>query len=559
MYFIVSFFLFMMSLFFFSLGLFFINMNFSFMLDWEVFSLNSVVVNMTLYFDSMSLLFSGVVLMISSMVILYSYDYMSSDYNKCRFLFLVLLFIISMMLMIFSLNMVSILLGWDGLGLVSYCLVIYYQNSKSHSSGMLTILTNRLGDVFILIGIGWIFNFGSFHFMSYLTMSYSWMQFFIVLIILSSFTKSAQIPFSSWLPAAMAAPTPVSSLVHSSTLVTAGVYLLIRFGTLIVTLDYLSYFWYISVMTMLMAGIGANFEYDLKKIVAFSTLSQLGLMMSILFTGNFDLSYFHLLSHAFFKSLLFMCSGLIIHSSFDNQDIRYMGFVWNDNPYVTTCFLIANFSLCGLFFLSGFYSKDLVVEFYMINSFSLLKLIFYLLGVLLTVCYTYRLINYILIKGTSFFVFRSCVEGVSSCLSFIILVFFSVIFGVLYTFLIFETPLFFVFPFLNSMMILLFMCFGLMFYSFFSFLNLKMKFLSNFLGSMWYLNFLGSVFFNNYFYVLSLNYKYLIDDSWGEFYFSSYLASLISNISFNLNYYVFNNLKYLMLSFFLLILYFMIF
>nr|YP_009731649.1 NADH dehydrogenase subunit 5 [Neoplerochila paliatseasi]QHR79407.1 NADH dehydrogenase subunit 5 [Neoplerochila paliatseasi] len=557
MYFYFSFILLFFSLLFFSLGLTLLNYNLSFIIDWEVLTINSSTVSMTLYLDWMSMFFSGVVLVISSMVVLYSYDYMYTDFYKFRFLILVILFIFSMMLMIFSLNLISILLGWDGLGLVSYCLVIYYQNNSSYSSGMLTILTNRVGDVFILIGIGWFFNFGSFHFTNYLFMDYIWLNFFIGLIILASFTKSAQIPFSSWLPAAMAAPTPVSSLVHSSTLVTAGVYLLIRFGNLIITSSMIDYFFVISLLTMFMAGLGANFEYDLKKIVAFSTLSQLGLMMSILFVGGFNLSYFHLLSHAFFKSLLFMCSGLIIHMLYDNQDIRYMGFIFNEKPYMTSCFLIANLSLCGLFFLSGFYSKDLIVESFFYMNMNFFKVLIYLLSVLLTVSYSLRLLNYCMLVGVNTFCFRSVGEGMSSFISLIILVFFSVIFGGLFSWLTFETPFLLIFTIFNKFMVLFFMILGVVLYLYTYNFYMKNIGLFNFLGSMWYLNYHGSLLMNLLFYKVSYTYKSLCDDSWGEFYLSLYMSSLAENFSLKFNYLIFNNLKYYMLSFFLIMIYFM--
>nr|ARB50137.1 NADH dehydrogenase subunit 5 [Eteoneus sigillatus] len=554
MYFFISFFLLFYSLSFIISGLYCLNYDVSFMLDWEVFSLNSSSVSMILYLDWMSFLFSGVVLMISSMVILYSNDYMNYDSNKFRFLFLVFMFVVSMMLMIFSLNMISILLGWDGLGLVSYCLVIYYQNVNSYSSGMLTVLTNRLGDVFILISIGWLFNFGSFNFLYYLDMNYDWLGFFLILIILASFTKSAQIPFSSWLPAAMAAPTPVSSLVHSSTLVTAGVYLLIRFGNMIMFSLLIDIFFILSVLTMFMAGVGAIFEFDLKKIIAFSTLSQLGLMMSILFLGNFYLSFFHLLSHAFFKSLLFMCSGLYIHSMCDSQDIRNMGGLFLDKPYTTSCFLISNFSLCGMFFMSGFYSKDLIVEFLMYNGYNISKMFIYLLSISMTVCYTVRLMNYLFMSGVNLFSMRSLSEGLSSFFSFLILVIYSIIFGSLYFWLVFKVPLFFFFPFYEKIIILFFMFLGL-FLSFLTF-NLNISGLFNFLGSMWYLNYLGSSFFNLIFFKSSFLYNNMINNSWGEYYVSWYISSLISTLSLKINLLVFNNLKYYLLSFFLLIIYF---
>nr|YP_009092567.1 NADH dehydrogenase subunit 5 [Pseudacysta perseae]AIR11948.1 NADH dehydrogenase subunit 5 [Pseudacysta perseae] len=541
------------------IGFMFLNYNYSMILEWEVFSLNSCSLYFTLYIDWMSLLFFSVVLMISSMVIFYSYDYMMYDNYSMRFLILVVTFVFSMMLLVFSLNMVSILLGWDGLGLVSYCLVIYYQNINSYSSGMLTILTNRLGDVFILISIGWFFNFGSFDFMMYLDFKYDWLHIFCILIILASFTKSAQIPFSSWLPAAMAAPTPVSSLVHSSTLVTAGVYLLIRFGNLIIYNELINLFFILSVLTMLMSGIGANFEMDLKKIVAFSTLSQLGLMMSILFMGDFILSYFHLLSHAFFKSLLFMCSGLIIHSMCDSQDIRYMGFVCKEKPYMTTCFLISNLSLCGLFFMSGFYSKDLIVESFLLSNYNFVMFFIYFLCVSLTVCYTFRLLYYVLFYNYSNLVMRSIGEGFSSYLSLIILVFFSIFFGSFFSWIIFYTPKINFFPFYMKIMILIFMVLGLLiFYFNFYLMNKKMNFLLTFFGTMWYLNWLGSFYMSNYTLKLSCFYKFVTDDSWGEYYFSSYISSILVLFSTKLNLMIFNNLKFYLLSFFMLMMYFIL-
>nr|UPL65838.1 NADH dehydrogenase subunit 5 [Haedus sp.] len=550
------FFLMFFSIIFFILGFIFFNFNLSFLLDWEVFTLNSVCVSLTFYVDWMSLIFCSTVLLISSMVILYSYDYMFMDMNNYRFLLLVFMFVVSMILMIFSLNMISILLGWDGLGLVSYCLVIFYQNNNSYNSGMLTILTNRLGDAFILICIAWFFNFGGFHFVYYLNMSYNWLQLFVILLIIAGFTKSAQIPFSSWLPAAMAAPTPVSSLVHSSTLVTAGVYLLIRFCPLLVNSCYLDFFFILSVLTMFMAGLGANFNFDLKKIVAFSTLSQLGLMMSILFTGNYDLSFFHLLSHAFFKSLLFMCSGLFIHSMCDSQDIRLMGFLSKEKPYSSVCFMIGNLSLCGMFFTSGFYSKDLIVENLMFHGNNFMIIIIYLLSLSLTVCYTVRLIFYLMKDGVSFFTFRSLGEGFSTMSSFIILFVFSLIFGSFFNWSFFESLDNLFFPFYMKMMIPSFMLLGIfMFYM--SLLHLNLNFMSFFLAGMWYLNFLGSVFFNVLYYNVCLSYKHLIDNSWGEYYFSFYLSSAVHYISLKLNYVIFNNLKIYLISFILFMIYFM--
>nr|QAX91110.1 NADH dehydrogenase subunit 5 [Parrhinotermes sp. C MW-2019] len=394
--FVSFFFLFLLGLWFSFLGVYFIMCDLIYFVDWIVVMLNGSSIVMTFLFDWMSLLFVGFVFIISSLVILYSDDYMFGDINIVRFIALVLLFVISMFFLIISPNMVSILLGWDGLGLVSYCLVIYYQNVKSYNAGMLTILSNRVGDVALLMVIAWMINFGGWNFVYYLDFlagSFE-MNLISLLVILAAMTSSAQIPFSSWLPAAMAAPTPVSALVHSSTLVTAGVYLLIRFSPAFSS--WLSTFLLlISGLTMFMAGLGANFEYDLKSIIALSTLSQLGLMIMTVSVGLSGLAFFHLLTHALFKALLFMCAGGVIHFMGDSQDIRFMGGLVSCIPFTSSCLMVSNFALCGMPFLAGFYSSDYILDMISmgyINIFSFF-LLFFSTG--LTVCYSFRLFYYV--------------------------------------------------------------------------------------------------------------------------------------------------------------------
>nr|YP_010164063.1 NADH dehydrogenase subunit 5 [Nanhaipotamon hongkongense]QRK27352.1 NADH dehydrogenase subunit 5 [Nanhaipotamon hongkongense] len=364
-------------------------------IEWEILSLNSCTIIFTLIFDWISLLFLCFVLLISSSVLYYSGSYMMGDKNFNRFMYLVLMFVFSMAAMVLSPNMISILLGWDGLGLVSYALVIYYQNEKSANAGMLTVLSNRVGDVAILLSIGLMVKLGGWNFLyySYNMSDGEWLMFKI-LIVLAAMTKSAQIPFSAWLPAAMAAPTPVSALVHSSTLVTAGVYLMIRFSPILDFSYAQSGLLIISCLTMFMAGLGANFEYDLKKIIALSTLSQLGVMLSILALGFANLAFFHLLSHALFKALLFMCAGVFIHSVGDYQDIRYMGCLVKFMPCSVIYMSICNFALCGFPFLAGFYSKDIILEVAFMSWVNLICMCMYVLAVGLTVSYTMRLIFY---------------------------------------------------------------------------------------------------------------------------------------------------------------------
>nr|QGT77381.1 NADH dehydrogenase subunit 5 [Candidiopotamon okinawense] len=364
-------------------------------IEWEILSLNSCLVVFTLIFDWISLLFLSFVLLISSSVLYYSGSYMMGDKSYNRFMYLVLMFVFSMAAMVLSPNLISILLGWDGLGLVSYALVIYYQNEKSASAGMLTVLSNRVGDVAILLSIGLMIKLGGWNFIYY-TYSLSdekWL-WFKVLIIIAAMTKSAQIPFSAWLPAAMAAPTPVSALVHSSTLVTAGVYLMIRFSPILESSNVQSGLLIISCLTMFMAGLGANFEYDLKKIIALSTLSQLGVMLSILALGFPDLAFLHLLSHALFKALLFMCAGVFIHGVGGYQDIRYMGCLVKFMPFSVVFMSICNYTLCGFPFLAGFYSKDMILEVALMSWVNFICLWLYVLSIGFTVTYTMRLIYY---------------------------------------------------------------------------------------------------------------------------------------------------------------------
>src|SRR5436190_966210 len=188
-------------------------------------------------------------------------------------------------------------------------------------------------------------------------------------------TKRAQIPFSAWLPAAIAAPTPVSALVHSSTLVTAGVYLLIRFHEILIINSFL---FVTGCLTIFISGLGANFEIDLKKIIALSTLRQLGVIIIVLSLGFYELSFFHLLRHALFKSLLFLCAGVFIHSIGDSQDIRFLGGVDTGCPSRSFYFVACSLSLCGFPFIRGYYSKDAILESYMIlniNSFIILIIV----------------------------------------------------------------------------------------------------------------------------------------------------------------------------------------
>nr|WGO57932.1 NADH dehydrogenase subunit 5 [Episymploce sundaica] len=539
-------------------GFYFIMNDMIYFIEWEVIMLNSNNIVMTFLFDWMSLLFMGFVFFISSLVIFYSEDYMHGDFNLNRFIYLVLLFVMSMMFLIISPNMISILLGWDGLGLVSYCLVIYYQNVKSYNAGMLTALSNRVGDVALLMVIAWMLNFGSWNYIYYLDcMKYSIeMEIITFLVVLAAMTKSAQIPFSSWLPAAMAAPTPVSALVHSSTLVTAGVYLLIRFSSAFN--GWLNIFLLlISGLTMFMAGLGANFEYDLKKIIALSTLSQLGLMMSILSMGFAGLAFFHLLTHALFKALLFMCAGVVIHSMKDSQDIRYMGNLSFQMPLTSSCLMVSNFALCGMPFLAGFYSKDLILEMVSLSYVNIFGFFLFYFSTGLTVCYSLRLFYYTLCGDfnlSSFYFMgeenKYMLKGMIGLLIMVILG------GSILSWIIFPSPSLIVLPlYLKLLVISVSLVGGWLGYELSkcnvgdNLLSIKFGMMSSFLGSMWYMPYIFTYGISYYPLVIGYNSLKSFDNGWNEYFGGQGLHYLFMKFSDVNQWWQYNNLKMFMLFF----------
>nr|YP_009340674.1 NADH dehydrogenase subunit 5 [Laevipilina antarctica]APQ42963.1 NADH dehydrogenase subunit 5 [Laevipilina antarctica] len=378
---------------FFNLFIKLTTMNTTLICTWEIISLNSTPMEITLLLDPISLSFASVVCLISSNIMLFSLDYMHNDKAYKRFFWLLLFFVISMNLLILVPNLISLLAGWDGLGLTSFCLVIYYQSKKSLSAGMITVLMNRIGDSMLLMTIGLMMTQGHWN-INDTQVPHSFMIFIALFVIIAAMTKSAQAPFSSWLPAAMAAPTPVSALVHSSTLVTAGVYLLIRFYPSIYNLNLPIFFntlLFVAIITTLMAGISATLENDLKKIIALSTLSQLGVMVTATGLGFPLLALFHLYTHALFKATLFLAAGSIIHSSKGYQDIRMLSNMWKSTPFSMVTLNICSLSLCGIPFLAGFYSKDMILE-SMISSSNLLMMITAMVATLFTIIYSFRLL-----------------------------------------------------------------------------------------------------------------------------------------------------------------------
>nr|ALK60821.1 NADH dehydrogenase subunit 5 [Portunus sanguinolentus] len=519
--------------------------------EWELFSLVSSSIVFIVILDWVSLMFMSFVFLISGSVLFYSGSYMADDKTSNRFMYLVLAFVLSMSLMVLSPNLISILLGWDGLGLVSYALVIYYSNEKSANAGMLTILSNRVGDVAILLSIGLMSSLGSWNFFFYsYYLNEDWILLKILLMV-SAMTKSAQIPFSAWLPAAMAAPTPVSALVHSSTLVTAGVYLMIRFSAALEGSIVQSVLLVISCLTMFMAGLGANFEYDLKKIIALSTLSQLGVMLSILSLGYSDLAFFHLLSHALFKALLFMCAGVVIHSVGGYQDIRFMGNLVKFMPLTVSYMTISNLALCGFPFMAGFYSKDMILEVAFMSSINFMALMLYIAATGLTVMYTMRLIFYSISGEYNL----SCVTNLSDedCMmtnSMSGLGLGAIAGGAILGWVLFpECYMICLSAFMKSVVIMISILGGLVGYLFnMMSANFTLKSLSKydlivFMGSMWFMPALSTLKMSE----KSLNSgKYMekvLDKGWFEFYGGQGVNYMISNLFYILNSMHLNSVK----------------
>lgn len=424
-------------------GLYLIALNSSILLEWNILLLINTPVKFILILDPVGLTYAATVLFIASNVIRFSKYYMKDDLFINRFSILVMLFVLSITLLIFIPHFIALLLGWDGLGITSFILVIYYQNSKSLAAGIITALTNRIGDVIILISIAMTLNQGHWR------ITHMWespiIKIQIIAILVAGCTKRAQIPFSSWLPAAIAAPTPVSALVHSSTLVTAGVFLIIRFYPFLSQYGIFNkLLLFVAVSTIFIAGVSASTECDIKKIIALSTLRQLGVIICSLGLGNPIIALFHIITHALFKSLLFICAGQLIADHLHGQELRWMGAINNQNPISSSCILIANFALCGMPFMAGFYSKDLIIEFILVGGFNRLIAIITLIAVGFTTLYSIRFILVIAWRPRNHTSMSTSIEISASTTPMVIIATCSIITGscILWILPIYVTPFF---------------------------------------------------------------------------------------------------------------------
>ena len=358
----------------------------------DLFYSNLFSYSLSLTLTPFSMLFRCLVSAITGIVFAYSYGYIGFYSNYKFFLITTLGFVLSMLMVINFTDIFMVILGWDGLGVISFFLIVYYNSVNSVYSGLLTILVNRVGDSLLVLAISFFSltssGYTSFH-------GHSYVPFFLLcILVLGLMTKSALFPFSPWLPAAISAPTPISSLVHSSTLVTAGLYLMLRFRTLLYTSPYLiTLLCSCRIFTTFYAGLNSLVEQDLKKLVALSTLRHLGFIGLAVSAGLESLALFHLFTHALFKSLIFMSLGEVISSQSHYQDIRVLSAGILLTPESSRYIYISSLSLFGLPFVSGFYSKDIVLESVHFSSSvgSVLLLLVYI-NLIFTYAYTSRIL-----------------------------------------------------------------------------------------------------------------------------------------------------------------------
>nr|YP_009346443.1 NADH dehydrogenase subunit 5 [Xiphinema rivesi]AOT84254.1 NADH dehydrogenase subunit 5 [Xiphinema rivesi] len=338
---------------------------------------NISVFTLSILSDVQVIVFFILVITISLCVFSWSRFYMHKK-SISWFFSTLFVFVFSMVLLIFSESLFFVFLGWEGLGISSFLLIIFYQNWMSVNGGLLTLLTNRVGDACLILNFSyWMFVFSP---------TFNLNQFLIILAFILTFTKSAQWPFTSWLPAAMAAPTPVSALVHSSTLVTAGIWLLIRFFPSSSSILWLLF----GGLTTLMASLAALLETDMKKIVALSTLSQLGLMVVSLYLGGKLICFFHLVCHALAKADLFLIVGSVLGLNHSQQDSRKLPISANT---LSMALIISILSLSGILFQSGMYSKEQILLTHFIFSNSVLSWASVIVLVTLTLSYCFKLLS----------------------------------------------------------------------------------------------------------------------------------------------------------------------